>query len=164
MSTPTAPPRLSRSPVAPEACHLARAIDLIGERWTLLVLRAALFGVRRFDDFQAELGAPRTVLSARLKRLTEAGLLEKCAYREPGKRARAEYVLTEKGAALRPVLIMLTQWGDAWLAGDEAPPIRFVDAATRAPAKAGFVGPDGRAVPEDRLRAKLKGMRAAGRP
>jgi DNA-binding HxlR family transcriptional regulator len=90
------PPR--RSPLPPHDCHLARAFDVIGDRWTLLILRSALYGVRRFDDFASELGAPRTVLADRLKRLTAAGLLARRDYREPRRRARPEYWLTPKGA------------------------------------------------------------------
>ena len=108
------PPR--RSPLPPQDCHLARAFDVIGDRWTLLILRSALYGVRRFDDFAAELGAPRTVLADRLKRLTAAGLLARRDYREPGRRARPEYWLTPKGADLRLPFLALTQWGDLWLA------------------------------------------------
>ncbi len=151
------PPRLPRSPLPPEACNLVRTIDLIGDRWTLLILRSALFGVRRFDDFQAELGCPRTVLSGRLKRLTDGGLLARQSYRVPGKRARSEYVLTRKGLALRPALIALTQWGDDWLPGAGTPPIRFLDAGTRKPVRAGFLDASGREVPPDRLRAALRG-------
>ena len=108
------PPR--RSPLPPHDCHLARAFDVIGDRWTLLILRSALYGVRRFDDFASELGAPRTVLADRLKRLTAAGLLARRDYREPRRRARPEYWLTPKGAELRLPFVALTQWGDRWLA------------------------------------------------
>ena len=69
-------PFARRSPVSPDTCNLAKAIDLVGDRWTLLILRAALYGVRRFDDFHAELGCPRTVLSGRLKKLVDDGLLD----------------------------------------------------------------------------------------
>ena len=149
-------PRISRSPVSPDRCHLARSIDLVGERWTLLILRAAMFGVRRFDDFQTELGCPRTVLSGRLKTLTDAGILAREPYQEPGKRTRFEYVLTERGRALQPTLIMLTQWGDAHLAGGEPAPVSFVDEETRSPVRAGFVDADGRSVDPNGLRAVLR--------
>jgi hypothetical protein len=69
-------PLARRSPIPPENCNLARTIEIIGDRWTLLILRAALYGVRRFDDFQAELRCPRTVLSGRLKTLVDAGLTQ----------------------------------------------------------------------------------------
>lgn len=149
-------PRTTKSPVPIGECRLAQAIELIGERWTLLILRAALYGVRRFDDFQSELGCPRTVLSGRLKMLTEARLLERQPYREPGKRARQEYVLTPAGRALQPALVALTQWGDAYLGGGMPGPVGFADARTRSPVRAGFIDRDGREVPPHRLRVKLR--------
>ena len=150
------PPRTSRSPVSPEDCRLAQTIDLVGDRWSLLILRSAMYGVRRFDDFQTELGCPRTVLSGRLKAMEADGLLGRQPYREPGKRARHEYVLTDKGAALLPALIALTQWGDSWLGGDVPAPISFADARTKAPAHVAFVGEDGKEVPPEHLRVKLR--------
>ncbi len=152
----TLPPRASKSPVAPQQCRLARAIDLLGERWTLLILRAALYGVRRFDDFQDELDCPRSVLSGRLKKLTDAGLIARQPYREPGRRQRHEYVLTEAGRALQPTLIALTQWGDEYLGGGEPGPIGFADAKTRGAVRVGFVDETGREVPPERLRVKLR--------
>jgi len=148
------PPRTRRSPVAPDHCNLTRAIGLVGDKWNLMILRSALYGVRRFDDFQSELGAPRTVLSGRLKKLIEQGLLETRNYREEGRRARKEYILTEQGNALRPVLIALTQWGDKWLGGGEAP-ISFTQ-KSGGTVKAGFVGDDGREVAVEELRIVLR--------
>ena len=81
-------PRAQKSPIPLDICHLAKAIEILGDRWTLLILRGALFGVRRFDDFQKELEIPRTVLSGRLKKLVDHGVLTKQAYKEDGKRAR----------------------------------------------------------------------------
>lgn len=150
------PPRTSKSPVPIADCRLARTIDLIGDRWTLLILRSALYGVRRFDDFQAELGCPRTVLSGRLKALEEAGLLKRQSYREAGKRARHEYVLSPSGAELQTALIALTQWGDAWLSGNEPAPITFVQSATRQPVRAAFVDEQGSEVTLVEMRARLR--------
>lgn len=155
LPAPTPPPRARRSPVTPEACSLARAIDLIGERWTLLILRAALFGVRRFDDFQKELGCPRTVLSNRLGRLAEAGLMDRQPYREPGKRTRTEYVLTARGQALQPTLIQLTLWGDGMLADGPAP-LRFRDRDSRQILRAALVDEAGREVPAERVRTAIR--------
>ncbi len=138
------PPR--RSPLPPQDCHLARAFDVIGDRWTLLILRSALYGVRRFDDFAAELGAPRTVLADRLKRLTAAGLLARRDYREPGRRARPEYWLTPKGAELRLPFVALTQWGDLWLAGGEPPPVAMRSRATGEALRVALVDASGREV------------------
>ncbi len=150
------PPRTSRSPIPLEQCHLVRSIDLIGERWTLLILRAAMFGVRRFDDFQNELGCPRTVLSGRLRKLSDAGILTRSPYREPGRRTRHEYVLTEKGQSLQPILLMLTQWGDEHLGNGAPPPLRFTDRKTDQPVRVGFISASGRAVPPDRLRPRVR--------
>ncbi len=149
-------PLSHQSPVSLSACHLAKAIDTIGDRWTLLILRSALFGVRRFDDFQRELGAPRTVLSGRLKALTQNGILEKRMYKTEGKRARPEYVLTKTGMALRPVLIALTQWSDDCLSQGKPPPLSFTDAASRQPIKVAFVDTSGRKVPPSQMRVALR--------
>lgn len=153
---PSCPPRATKSPVPPEECRLASAAALVGERWTLLILRAAMYGVRRFDDFQAELGCPRTVLSGRLRSLEAAGLFERRPYREPGKRQRHEYLLTPAGRALQPVLIALTQWGDAHLGDGKPGPVGFADSKTRGPVRAGFVDTHGREVTAERLRVKLR--------
>ena len=150
------PPRTSRSPVPLRDCRLARTIDLIGDRWAMLILRSALYGVRRFDDFQTELSCPRTVLSGRLKMLESEGLLEKRPYREPGKRVRNEYILSEKGVGLQTALVALNQWGDEWLADGQPPPITFTDAATKSPARVAFVGSDGAEIPAERLRPRLR--------
>jgi DNA-binding HxlR family transcriptional regulator len=93
-------------------CSIARSLELLGERWTLLVLREVFHGVRRFDDMQSRLHAPRQVLSARLGQLVELGLLRRDPYREPGQRTRYEYRLTAKGRDLFPILVALLAWGD----------------------------------------------------
>ena len=93
-------PLVRRSPVPPDQCNLWKAFGLIGDRWTLVILRSALYGVRRFDDFQLELEIPRSVLSNRLAGLVELGIMERREYREDGQRARIEYPLTEMGRAL----------------------------------------------------------------
>ncbi|KUN32104.1 ArsR family transcriptional regulator [Streptomyces corchorusii] len=92
-----------------QECSIARALEVVGERWTLLVVRDAIYGVRRYNDFLAHLGIPRAVLSARLRTLTEEGILEKRRYQESP--PRDEYVLTERGTALWPVLRALGHWG-----------------------------------------------------
>jgi len=110
--------------VAAHHCNLARSFELIGDRWTLLILRSALYGVRRFDDFQADLDIPRSVLSARLAGLVETGILERREYREDGQRARVEYPLTAMGQSLALPFIAMTAWGDKWI-GDGATPFTF---------------------------------------
>lgn len=102
-------------------CSIARTLELIGERWTLLIIRDAFLGVRRFEDFQASLGVARNVLSARLARLVDEGILERRLYQE--RPERYEYRLTEKGIGLWPVLISLVKWGDRYAAADGPPRI-----------------------------------------
>src|SRR3954465_8401532 len=115
----TDPPLIRRSPVAMRDCSLARSFELIGDRWTLLILRSAMYGVRRFDDFQAELDVPRSVLSARLAALVDAGIRERQEEREGGRRARIEYPLTDRGGELGLPFFAMTAWGDRWLAEGE---------------------------------------------
>ncbi|MFG2054451.1 winged helix-turn-helix transcriptional regulator [Micromonospora sp. NPDC048930] len=95
-------------------CSIARALDVVGNRTTLLLLREASFGTRRFDDFARRAGVSEPVAAARLKQLVADGLLERRPYREPGQRTRDEYLLTPKGRDLLPVLAALRQWGDAY--------------------------------------------------
>ena len=93
---------------AGQQCSMARSLEVVGERWTLLILRDAFFGVRRFGDFAAHLGIPRAVLSDRLGSLAEAGVLAGTA----GAHGHTEYVLTGKGLSLWPVIRTLLDWGD----------------------------------------------------
>ncbi|MEU6203079.1 helix-turn-helix domain-containing protein [Micromonospora musae] len=106
-------------------CSIARTLDVVGNRSTLLLLREASLGTRRFDDFAARVGISEPVAAARLKQLVADGLLERRPYQEPGKRTRDEYVLTDKGAQLVPVLVALRQWGDAWAADEAGPSVRL---------------------------------------
>lgn len=94
-------------------CSIARSLELVGEWWTLLILRESFNGVRRFDDLQKHLGIARNVLTNRLNSLVEDGILRKVRYQE--KPERYEYRLTDKGRDLYPVLLALKQWGDKWL-------------------------------------------------
>jgi len=149
-------PRAQKSPIPLEDCHLAKAIDILGDRWTLLILRGALFGVRRFDDFQKELGIPRTVLSGRLRKLVEHGVFTKQAYKENGKRARPEYVLTDAGEALRPVLMGLNLWGDEWASDGAAPLMSFTHSKTRQKVRPSFVDEDGRETKLTDMRISLR--------
>jgi len=108
-----------------ENCSIRATLEIVGEKWTLLVLREAFFGVRRFADFHRGLACARNILSARLKTLVDEGILAREPYREPGSRLRYEYRLTEKGLDLFPVLIALMQWGDRWSAGADGPAVRL---------------------------------------
>jgi DNA-binding HxlR family transcriptional regulator len=103
-----------------QACSIARSLELIGERWTLLIIRDAFLGIRRFDDFQRSLGVARNVLQGRLERLVDGGILERVRYQE--RPERYEYRLTEKGLDLWPVVVSLLKWGDRH-AAPEGPPV-----------------------------------------
>ncbi|MBB6171677.1 DNA-binding HxlR family transcriptional regulator [Nocardiopsis mwathae] len=109
----------------PRDCSVARTLEVVGERWSLLVLREVFLGVRRFDRIHEHTGAPRAVLTERLRRLVEAGILRRTEYRDQGARPRNEYELTHAGRELRPVLTALMQWGDRHLAGPEGPPLQL---------------------------------------
>ncbi|MDR2279300.1 MAG: helix-turn-helix transcriptional regulator [Gordonia sp. (in: high G+C Gram-positive bacteria)] len=100
-------------------CSIAQSLEVIGEWWTPLILRDALMGVTRFDEFQSRLGIARNVLSQRLDSLVEHGIFTTVQYQE--RPVRHEYVLTAKGRDLWRVLMMLRQWGDRWYAPDGAP-------------------------------------------
>jgi len=115
-------PLKRRSPVSLRDCNLSKSFELIGDRWTLLILRSALYGLRRFDDFQADLDVPRSVLSNRLAGLVETGIMERREYREGRQRARIEYPLTRMGQALGLPFMAMAAWGDKWL-GDGASPL-----------------------------------------
>jgi DNA-binding HxlR family transcriptional regulator len=93
-----------------QVCSVARALEVVGERWTLLILRDAVLGARRFDEFRDRLGIATNVLTARLEWLVDEGLLERRRYQE--RPERFEYALTPKGRDLAPVLVMLMKWGD----------------------------------------------------
>lgn len=107
--------------LADEDCSLARALAVVGDRWTLLVLREAFLRTRRFDDFQTRLGIARKVLAERLALLVAEGVLEKTAYQH--RPPRHEYRLTEKGLGLYPAILALVHWGDAHYAGESGPPM-----------------------------------------
>ena len=96
-------------------CSIAQSLEIIGEWWTLLILRDSFLGIRRFDDFVERLGISRNVLANRLDKLVDAGVLERRSYDEA--RGRYDYLLTDKGRALWPVMIALRQWGDEWIYG-----------------------------------------------
>jgi DNA-binding HxlR family transcriptional regulator len=103
------------------SCSVARALSVLGDRWTLLVLRDCFLGARRFEHFEASLGISPHLLSTRLAKLVEHGVLERRPYRE--RPTRFEYRLTEKGRDLYPVIASLVRWGDRWMAGEAGPPV-----------------------------------------
>lgn len=105
-------------------CSVARTLSVVGERWTMLILREAFIGRRRFDELQQGTGVARNILSARLRDLVANGILDRT--RTEGENRRVEYRLTKKGLDLYPVLIALMRWGDTWLCDESGPPMSLI--------------------------------------
>ncbi len=115
---------MTRFPLSNLECSIARTLEVVGERWTLLIVRDAFTGVRRFDDFLTRLPMARNILADRLQTLVEHGVLRRERYQE--RPERFEYRLTPKGQDLYPVLMALMQWGDRYEAGADGPPLAIV--------------------------------------
>ncbi len=107
----------------PRVCSVARSLEVVGEKWALLAVREVLLGNRRFDEIVRRTGAPRDTMAARLKTLVEAGVMERRQYSEHP--ARHEYLLTDAGKDLYPVITTLREWGDRYLSGRQGPPSTF---------------------------------------
>lgn len=132
-------------------CSLAQTLSVIGEHWTLLIIRDAFFGLRRFAQFHKSLGISRNILSDRLKKLVQEGVLEKSE--GPG---HPEYRLTEKGIALQPILIAMTQWGESYMPHPNGERIVFVDRQNGKPIKPmGIHAEDGRRLKPQDIKTRL---------
>ena len=105
-------------------CSVARTLSIVGDRWTLLIVRDAFLGLRRFDDIQRDLGITRHLLSERLRKLVDHEILERIAYQD--KPVRYEYRLTEKGIDLYPIMLTLVDWGDRWMGDEHGPPVEYL--------------------------------------
>ena len=143
-------------------CSIAAALESVGERWSFLILRGAFNGLHHFEEFQTTLGIARNILSNRLVRLVENGILERTA--DAADRRKVSYRLTEKGRDLLPVLLSLRQWGEKWVSGPSNPVL--VDRATRRPIQPICVrAADGRALVLGELewvdRSQLRGEEQA---
>jgi DNA-binding HxlR family transcriptional regulator len=136
-------PLRHRSPISLRNCNLSKSFELIGDRWTLLILRSAFWGLRRFDDFQADIDVPRSVLSNRLAALVESGIMQRRDYREAGQRGRIEYPLTRMGQALGLPFMAMTAWGDRWL-GDGISPLTLRSKSTGQKFSVALVDEQGR--------------------
>ena len=131
-------------------CSLAQTLSVVGEHWTMLIIRDAFFGLRRFDQFQNSLGIARNVLSVRLKKLVQAGVLERSE-----DHGHPEYRLTEKGLALQPVMIAMTHWGDTYMPHPQGKRLTFVDRKDgKAIKPIGVYAADGRRLKPKDIRAK----------
>ena len=158
---------MTRTPLADVACSIARATDLFADAWTALIMRDVLAGVTRFDDLVNDLGISRKILTARLSRLVQEGVLVREQYQE--RPPREHYRATDKGQELYPVLLALMNWGDRWYSGPAGPPARIhhvtcgrdttmvaacahcgdpltVDNTTQLPGPGGRVGPGTRVL------------------
>jgi DNA-binding HxlR family transcriptional regulator len=111
-------------------CGISASLEVVGERWSFLILRGAFVGLRHFEEFQTNLGIARNILSNRLVRLVEHGILRRDP--DPADRRKVTYKLTEKGRDLLPVLLSLRQWGERWISGHPSNPV-LVDRFTRQP-------------------------------
>jgi DNA-binding HxlR family transcriptional regulator len=131
-------------------CNIAAALEIVGEKWTFLVLREAFNGIRRFDDMQRRTGAPRQVLSSRLAKLVAEGILRKVPYQDEGQRARSEYRLTEKGIDLHPILVALLAWGDKYASWPGGPPVVLTHRDCGAPVSLQLTCADGHDLPSAR--------------
>jgi DNA-binding HxlR family transcriptional regulator len=112
-----------RGRLANKQCSMARAMAVVGDRWSILILREAFYGVKRFDEFEYYVGIAPNILSNRLKRLVDAGVLTRSPL--PEHAGRYDYVLTEKGRDFFPAYLALKKWGDDWLAEAEGPQVVF---------------------------------------
>jgi DNA-binding HxlR family transcriptional regulator len=129
-------------------CQIVRALEIVGEKWSLLIVRDALRGLTRFSEFRDSLGAPSDILTARLAKLVEAGVLEKQPYREPGSRERHSYHLTEAGRGLTMVVAALLEWGDSYRPYSGGQASRIVEAADRGEdVRLAFIDSSGTPVP-----------------
>lgn len=133
---------------------MALAVELLGDRWTMLILREAFYGVERYDDMRKDLGAPRSMLSDRLGKMVENGLMTRRTYQEPGLRARSAYVLTEAGRDLALTLMALSQWGEKYALKDDSP-IVLKDKRSGDELRVGLVDRDGKLVEMQNVRMHL---------
>jgi DNA-binding HxlR family transcriptional regulator len=117
-------------------CTIGRAMSVLGERWTVVVLREIFLGVRRFAEIRDRTGIPRQVLTDRLTLLVGTGILRRVPYQEPGARQREEYRLTEMGFDLYPVMVAVREWGDRYLVDPDGPPMVTVHRGCEAPVHA----------------------------
>jgi len=136
-------------------CSIGRAMEVVGTRSAMLLMREAFYGTRRFDDFAARVGITEAVAAKRLRELVDAGLLERSPYQEPGQRTRHEYRLTEMGRDLAPAALALMQWGDRYLAGEDGAPLRLRHADCGAAVEVQVRCADGHDVPLDETRVEI---------
>lgn len=147
-------------PASIEGCALPAALEAVGEKWSFLILRAALNNIEHFEDFQAVLGIARNILSNRLTRLVDQGILARAPV--PGDKRKVTYRLTQKGEELLPAMLALRQWGEKWMRGGPGP-LALVDSVDGQPIRPITVqSHDGRVLKRSDLRW-ADGGRSGGR-
>ncbi|NRG18585.1 helix-turn-helix transcriptional regulator [Rhizobiales bacterium] len=134
---------------------MALATEIVGDRWTLLVLREAFYGVQRFDDMRVDLDVPRSMLSDRLRKLVESGLMTRQPYQEPGERVRYAYALTDAGRDLALTMLALTQWGEKYASASESP-VEVVSGKSGRRLHVALVDEAGEIVPLEEARLALR--------
>lgn len=134
------------TPIPVEECSMVKALEVVGEHWSLMVLREAFYGVQRFEAMQQNLGVARNILTSRLAHLVEHSILERVPYQEPAQRTRYEYRLTRKGSDLLPALIALMQWGDQYDPNPKGRPLMLRHQKTGQEVQAKLVREDGEVV------------------
>jgi len=149
----------------PGRCSIARTLDFVGDRWSLLILReASFYEVTRFEQFRARLGISKAVLSDRLDGLVAHGILERVPYQAPGERVRHEYGLTAAGTELFPVLVALAEWGDKHR-NEGLPPVTLSHAGCGAPVHGGLICAKGHHVSQPEVEPEAgPGLNRPGRP
>lgn len=144
---------------AHDRCSIGRAMEVVGTRSAMLLMREAFYGTRRFDDFAARVGITEAVAAKRLRELVDAGLLERAPYRDPGQRTRQEYRLTAMGRDLVPAALALMQWGDRYLAGEQGAPLALTHAGCGAPVAVEVRCARGHEVALDEVRVEVNRSR-----
>ncbi|BBH17749.1 transcriptional regulator family protein [Nocardioides baekrokdamisoli] len=137
-----------------EDCPIVKALDIVGTRSALLILREAFYGTTRFDDFVARIEITEAVAAARLRELTQAGLFERVPYKEPGQRTRYEYQLTQMGRDFAPAMVGLYQWGGAHLSPGGSAPLQLTHEPCGSEVTATLVCETGEPVTIDEIRIK----------
>ena len=143
---------MTRTSLDHHNCSFAQTVDRIGDKWTLMILRDAFYGIRRFGDFKRRIGLTQAVLSARLTKLVDDGLLRKAPLKEDGR--GEEYRLTQAGRDLFPAIIALVQWGDRNVHAEQGAPVELFDADTDRPLDPIGISSSGQALDIRRVRFK----------
>jgi DNA-binding HxlR family transcriptional regulator len=128
-------------------CQIVRTLDIVGEKWSLLIVRNAFRGQSRFSEFRDQLGIPSDILTARLATLVESGIFEKQSYRDAGNRERSSYHLTVAGRALQTVMAAIIQWGDEYNPSPWGAASLFVEGESKQPVSVAFVSETGAEIP-----------------